>query len=79
MWTNEDMGREHWQMDRPGVCHVPEGGGEMRKLEKTLWQSHLWFASNPPGLGIDFHHTHDIIIKHFLVMHAWIPVLVSKM
>ena len=33
--TEEEVGRQHQGMDRPGVRQVPEGGGEQRKMEKT--------------------------------------------
>ena len=29
------MGRQHQGMDRPGVWQVPEGCGELGKMEKT--------------------------------------------
>ena len=33
--TDEEVGRQHQGMDRPGVRQVPEGSGEQGKLEKT--------------------------------------------
>ena len=33
--TEEEVGRQHQGMDRPGVWSVPEGGGEQGKMEKT--------------------------------------------
>ena len=33
METEEEMGRHHEGMDRPGVCQVPEGSGEQRKMK----------------------------------------------
>ena len=33
--TEEEMGRQHQGMDRPGVWAVPEGSGEQGKMEKT--------------------------------------------
>ena len=33
--TEEEVGRHHQEMDRPGVRQVPEGSGEQRKMEKT--------------------------------------------
>ena len=33
--TEEEVGRQHQRMDRPGVRQVPEGGGEQGKMEKT--------------------------------------------
>ena len=32
--TEEEVGRKHQQMDRPGVHQVPEGSGEQGKMEK---------------------------------------------
>ena len=34
-WTKEEVGRQHQEMDRPGVRQVPEGSGEQEKIEKT--------------------------------------------
>ena len=33
--TEEEMGRQHQGMDRPGVRQVPEGSGEQRKMKET--------------------------------------------
>ena len=33
--TEEEVGRQHQGMDRPGAGEVPEGSGEQGKLEKT--------------------------------------------
>ena len=33
--TEEEVGRQHQGMDRPGVRQVPEGSGEQRKMEGT--------------------------------------------
>ena len=33
--TEEEVGRQHQWMDRPGVRQVPEGSGEQGKMEKT--------------------------------------------
>ena len=33
--TEEEMGRQHQEMDRPGVHQVPEGSGEQGKMEET--------------------------------------------
>ena len=33
--TEEEVGRQHEGMDRPGVRQVPEGSGEQEKMEKT--------------------------------------------
>ena len=33
--TEGEVGRQHQGMDRPGVCQVPEGSGEQRKMEET--------------------------------------------
>ena len=33
--TEEQVGRQHQGLDRPGVRHIPEGSGEQGKMEKT--------------------------------------------
>ena len=33
--TEEEVGRQHQGMDRPGVLQFPEGSGEQGKMEKT--------------------------------------------
>ena len=33
--TEEEVGRQHMGMDRPGVRQVPEGSGEHGKMEET--------------------------------------------
>ena len=33
--TEEEVGRQHREMDRPGVRQVPEGFGEQRKMEEA--------------------------------------------
>ena len=33
--TEEEAGRQHQEMDRPGVRHVPEGSGEQGRMEET--------------------------------------------
>ena len=33
--TEEEVGRHHQEMDRPGVRQVPEGSREQRKIEET--------------------------------------------
>ena len=33
--TEEEVGRQHQEMDRPGVREVPEGSGKQGKMEKT--------------------------------------------
>ena len=33
--TEEEVGRQHQGMDRPGVWQVPEGSGKQGKMEKT--------------------------------------------
>ena len=33
--TEEEVGRQHQAMNRPGVCQVPEGNGEQRKLQEV--------------------------------------------
>ena len=33
--TEEEVGRQHQKMDRPGVQQIPEGSGEQGKMEET--------------------------------------------
>ena len=33
--TEEEVGRQHQGMDRPGVCQVTEGSGEQGKMKET--------------------------------------------
>ena len=33
--TEEEVGRQHKEMDRPGVCKVQECSGEQGKMEET--------------------------------------------
>ena len=33
--TEEEVGRQHQGMDRPGVHQVPEGSGEQGKMEEA--------------------------------------------
>ena len=33
--TDEEVGRQHQGMDRPGVRQVPEGSGEQGRMEET--------------------------------------------
>ena len=35
MQTEEEVGRQHQGMDRPGVCQVLEGNGEQGRMEET--------------------------------------------
>ena len=36
--TEEEVGRQHQGMDRPGVRQVPEGSGEQGKMEQTGYE-----------------------------------------
>ena len=33
--TEEEVGRQHQGLNRPGVCQVPEGSGEQGNMEET--------------------------------------------
>ena len=33
--TEEEVGRQHQEMDRPGVRQIPEGSAEQEKMEET--------------------------------------------
>ena len=34
--TEEEVGRQHQEVGRPGVRRVPEGNGEQGKMEETV-------------------------------------------
>ena len=46
--TEEEVGRQHQGMDRPGGQQVPEGSGERKNGENWL-QNHLWCPNDPRG------------------------------
>ena len=45
----EEVGRQHQGMDRPGVRQVPEGGGEQGKMDKTGYEI---FCGAPTTLAV---------------------------
>ena len=47
--TEEEVGRQHQEMDRPGVRQVPEGSGEQEKNGENWLQNHLWCPNDPHG------------------------------
>ena len=46
--TEEDVGRQHQRMERPGVRQVPKGGGDQGKMEKTGYKI-MWCPNDPHG------------------------------
>ena len=48
--TDEEVGRQHQGMDRPGVHQVPEGSGERGKGRKLVAKSSV-VPQRPPRLG----------------------------
>ena len=47
--TEEEVGRQHQGMDRPGARQVPEGSGEQGKLEETGCKAKVIYgAPNDP-------------------------------
>ena len=51
--TEEEVGRQHQGMDRPGARQVPEGSGEQGKMEKTGCEIIFGAPNDPRGYGID--------------------------
>ena len=47
--TEEEVGRQHQGMDRPGVRQVPEGSREQRKMEETGCEIICGAPNNPHG------------------------------
>ena len=46
--TEEEVGRQHQRIDRPGVRQVPEGSGEQKNGGNWL-RNHLWCPNDPRG------------------------------
>ena len=51
--TEEEVGRQHQGMDRPGACQVLEGSGEQGEMGGNWLQNHLWCPNDPRGEGMD--------------------------
>ena len=47
--TEEEVGRQHQGMDRPGVRQVPKGSGEQEKNEENWLRNQLWCPNDPRG------------------------------
>ena len=47
--TEEEAGRQHQGIDRPGVWQVPEGSGEQGKNGGNWLQNYLWCPNDPRG------------------------------
>ena len=47
--TEKEAGRQHKGTDRPGVREVPEGSGELRKMEETGYEI---FCGAPMALAV---------------------------
>ena len=47
--TEEEVGRQHQGIDRPGVRQVPEGGGEQGENGGHWLQNHLWCPNDRRG------------------------------
>ena len=45
--TEEEVGRQHQEMDRPEVRQVPEGSGEQEKNGGNWLRNHPWCPSDP--------------------------------
>ena len=51
--TEEEVGTQRQEMDRPGVRQVLEGSGEQRKLEETSCEViFVWCSNDPRGYRI---------------------------
>ena len=47
--TEEEVGRQHQGMDRPGVRQVSEGSGELGKNGENWLQNYLWCPNDLRG------------------------------
>ena len=50
--TEEEVGRQHLGMDRPGVRQVPEGSGRKEKMEETGSEVICGALNDPGGYGM---------------------------
>ena len=50
--TEEEVGRQHQGLDRPGIHQAPEGSGELRKMEESGCEI-IWCLNDPHSEGID--------------------------
>ena len=49
--TEEEVGRQHQGMDRPGGRQVPEGSGDQGKKWRKLVLNHLWYPTTLVAKG----------------------------
>ena len=49
--TEEEVGRQHQRMDKPGVRQVPKGSGEQGKMEETGCEIVCGAPNNPRVTG----------------------------
>ena len=47
--TEEEVGKKHQGMDRPGVRQVPEGSGEQKKKRRELVMKSSVMPNDPRG------------------------------
>ena len=59
--TEEEVGRQHQGMDRPGVRQVPEGSGEQGKMEETGCKI---ICGAPTTLAVEIYHDDEEEIQH---------------
>ena len=50
--TEEAVGRQHQGMDRPGLCRVPGGSEELRKMEETGCEATRGSPTTPVVKGL---------------------------
>ena len=56
--TEEEMERQHQEMDRPGVRQVPEGSGEQKRMEETGFEIICGATSTLAVRGVTVSYTH---------------------
>ena len=62
--TEEEVGRQHQGMDRPGVCPSPRRQQKTGENGENWLQNYLWCPNDPRGYGIDDdddEHTHSVL------------------
>ena len=88
----EEVGRQHQGMDRPGICHVPEGGAKQRKMGETGCEVNCGAPTAPEfkgGVkcgGVVIHETivacisqniYRLVLCSVFVLPTWKQIVVS--
>ena len=83
--TEEEVGRQHQGMDRPGVRQVPQGSGEQGKMEKTGCKIICGAPTTLAVKGLMMmimiatpHVCLSVLLHNFIVVNAFCLSIVSR-